>query len=450
MKICHHNLFLLLLGWLVILSFTPQAGAAQQSNRYRDARTGVEIACDVDKTMFPADWYPPPVSVKVAPLDVSNVEKALSILLPGLAKYPVGLLHKNLKRIYVVQQLSYYNTDIGGVGNEETKWIYLRYQGDRTEYSEAYLDAYFERELHHEFAHVLFANHADKFSHKQWLALNPPGFHYGKGGMTAIKKGQFLRSDASVYWKQGFANDYAVADYDEDVASLCELLFCGDQHFWQAVDQNPILHKKVAMLLAFYHALDSSLTPDYFRQLGSASHAQTSEMLAPPIPLATYSSGDLVVFPEGGWMDMPGTPARLIRVYAGEGGLYPSGGGFVVNIHFAKPSGVSSTMPLQPAPIPPPVLPVGYSSFWTQEMGWLIYPNTRGLQLKAGNLHLHYQPGDSLFFPYGGFIYLPGKGEPIRVAVGHAETYPAGAIVLFNAPLKAEGSTGKASSNPVP
>ena len=435
MKSRKRNIFIFLIAGVLNLFFTARGEADEAKNLYRDARTGVEIACEVDKGMFPVDWYAPPISVKATPLDVPNIETALRILLNGLAKYPVKLMEKDLKKIYVVQRLSYYNIEVGGFGSQEQKRLYIRYLDRQADYSEAYVKAYFEGGLHHEFAHILLANHADKFSRQKWQALNPPGFHYGKGGLAVARKGYYSPEDPARYWNQGFANDYALADLDEDVASLCEFLFAGNPRFWQTVDGNAVLQKKVAMLVAFYHALDSEFTPAYFRRIGTASTASASDTLPLSIPLASYSPGDLVVFTEGGWITLPGSPSRLIRAYAGEAGIYPSGSSFVLNIgKDAKPSAASAAPSQSPPVPPPPDLPPSYSPFWTQATGWLIYPNTRGLQLKAGTLQLHYQPGDRLFFPYSGFFYLPGKGEPIRVATGHTETYPAGAVAIFNAP----------------
>ena len=432
MKIRLRNLLLFLIAGLLNLSFTARGRADESKNHYQDARTGVEIVCDVDKEMFPAEWYAPPVSVKVTPLDVPRIESVLRILLTGLTKYPADMLRKDLRRIYVVQQLSYYNTVVGGFGSPTQKRLYLSHQENWGVYSEAYINAYLETELHHEFAHVLLANHPGQFSRARWQALNPPGFQYGKGGLDAVNKGQYSMEDAAKYWKQGFANKYAVADYDEDVASTCEYLFAGNPLFWQAVGQNAILRQKVAMLAAFYHALDSSFTLDHFQHLPASASANTPNTLPLPIPLAQFSPGDLVAFTGGGWITLPGNPPRLIRAYPGEAGIYPPGGSFVLNIGSSvKPAAPSSAQ--SQTSQSPPALPSGYSSFWTPDIGWLIYPAARGLQMKTGTLHLHYQPGDTLFFPNGGFIYLPGKGEPLPVAKGHSEVYPAGAVIIFNA-----------------
>jgi hypothetical protein len=227
--------------------------------RVVDPTTGINIVCAIDPTLLP----PPLPGDSARPLDVSEVERTLRVLHTALAKYPPALLHHNLTTIYVVRQLADERGQADGFALPEAKRIDLDDEGEVA----GYTDAALESTLHHELAHVLVANKIGKLAPDRWQQLNPSGFHYNHHSLAWFRIHDTSEREPGVYWRQGFANEYAMTDPGEDVASLAEFLFSGSRRFWQAVDQNALLQKKVARLIAFYHALDGTFTPAYFRHL---------------------------------------------------------------------------------------------------------------------------------------------------------------------------------------
>jgi hypothetical protein len=259
-------------GRLVALSrriSVPTSGATVHKARTRapvttiDVQSGIEIVPRIQSNMFPEDWVDPtsPTSAtapvpELVPYAVEGIKRALR-------KYPTAFLKKNLKRIYVVNNLLVDGQPSGGVNAPEMKTIYV----DLDNLDSSEVTAWSEETIHHEFAHLLADNHPGNISMKSWAMLNRPGFTYGNGGTDAIRIGKDGDDITPEYLSQGFVEEYSKSAPDEDFATLCERMFSGDRNVLRAAVKYPLLRKKAHRVVAFYHSLDQSFTDGYFKKL---------------------------------------------------------------------------------------------------------------------------------------------------------------------------------------
>lgn len=283
--------------------------------------SGVAINFTDTPSLFPNYYTKSPILVKATFLDPvqdkNEIVKEQRLLREEIARYPSEFIKQNLKDIYVVKTLSYYDTAVGGFGWPEGKRLYLM--------NDVYSETDFRDTFHHELAHVLLRNHSAQFALNRWQRLNPPAFHYGIGGLESIRKGTAGSGNPDpAYWEQGFACLYGMVDADEDFACLCAEVFSGDPRFWQAVDRYEILNKKVKMVVDFYHSLNEELTEPYFRALAP----YPSELPARPGHL---NPGDVILFPNGGQLILPGNPPKTITIPPGGTLVYGGTGTIIFN-----------------------------------------------------------------------------------------------------------------------
>ncbi len=151
------------------------------------------------------------------------------------------------------------DASIGGTIWQGADVVYLNGEMER--------DSWLKQTLFHEIGHLVADQRDAKFSSKKWSALNGAGFHYGKGRLYAIKSEVQESEPRDFYFAQGFASNYAQSSVDEDFACLSEYMMSGDKDFWKAVDEYPLLAKKVAYAVKIYGNLDKGFTETYFRNL---------------------------------------------------------------------------------------------------------------------------------------------------------------------------------------
>jgi len=278
-----------------------------------------------DKT-FPSEWLKAPTFAHAKPIPVSDENRSIRAVRRALSLYPPRFLAANLNTVYVVSHLSMERTTVGASSSEETKSLYINNDGEAA----GYTDIELEGSVHHTLANILMANHPEKFSAKLWEGLNDPGFHYGKGWLEWIKSGRSGVDGGQPleerFLERGFIQDYATSEVGEDFACTAEALLTGSQGLWATIDRYPVVKKKAAMVIAFYQSLDKTMTEGYFRRLEQPTLGQ-------PI---RYFPGDLVLFPDGGFIISPGInggSSLRVDIPAGSSAVYPAGGYIVFNPH---------------------------------------------------------------------------------------------------------------------
>jgi len=229
-----------------------------------DDKTGIAINFAVSDNMFPKYWYSGKINAKAVSLSIKEYKRVTVLLRKALAKYPDHVLQENLKRIYAINSLNFYGVPFGGTYSISRKTVYITDDSVLRE-NDLFIESFF----HHEFSSILLRKHPCYLKKKAWKFSNQHDFHYGKGGVEAIRNGNASMVFDSVLNQKGFLNKYSQSSLEEDMNVFSQNLFSGGEAFWTIVDRYNKIKAKTMLIIGFYHKIDPVFTEEYFRHLTS-------------------------------------------------------------------------------------------------------------------------------------------------------------------------------------
>lgn len=194
--------------------------------------------------------------------DVCSFKSMALLLVDEWSKYPKDwvsnsglstiVLVKNLKRVFSGVS---YPVAATYDNNDSQMWYDVSYGGQ-----------YMREVIHHEYYHYVVYNYTQSSSHddSDWLADNPPGFTYGKGGDSCYTPSSTcLQGQHPV---PGFVTGYAAASEAEDQAEVYAYLMTGGYYQqlkgWLAGDLN--LVAKVSLQQKFIAKHSDTMKGAYF------------------------------------------------------------------------------------------------------------------------------------------------------------------------------------------
>lgn len=224
---------------------------------------GVRIGFNYSSTIFPTSWQGSPISADGQPIAIAEIGRSKTIMVKALGKYPMAALSKDLKAVYFLKSMTFY--DVGYGGTNSTDALYLTNNGS----AQGYTDLYLEQTFHHEYSSILYRNHPSWINEKNWTNTNITGFNYNdpENGVGAIRKNQSSQDLDTVLCRKGFLTQYSLSGLENDINTFAQNLFSPSPGFWQLVDQYPRINKKLKLLVEFYNRIDPVFTEDYFRKL---------------------------------------------------------------------------------------------------------------------------------------------------------------------------------------
>ena len=226
-----------------------------------DNRTGVKIIFTTEGRIFPDSWYSSTINAKGISLDTSEYKRSEKIIKAVLLKYPVELIQNNLKNIYILSSIIFYDQSFGGT-NSSTN-IYLSNKGIK----KGYTDFYLEQLFHAEFSSILFRNYKHEFDKLEWNDNNPDKFNYGKGGVAALKDNEDSEEFDLLLNKSGFINEYASSSLENDFNSFAKNLFAPKYGFDLLINRYDNLRNKRKLTIQFYRKLDKTFSEKYFNKI---------------------------------------------------------------------------------------------------------------------------------------------------------------------------------------
>lgn len=247
---------------VLMLLFVTTFQSYSQIKKIMDDSSGVEIIFTAENNMFPQSWYGGQIKGVAESLDTSEIKRSVEIIKKALAKYPPAVLKKNLKKVYVLKKLSFYDVDYGGTNT--TDIVYIANKG----LTQNYTDKFIEHVFHAEFSSILMNNYPKALDQEKWKAANGKDFQYGAvNGYEAIKAGKASELFDKKILEFGFLNEYAMSTLENDFNSFAKNLFYAETGFWQIAESNSRLTMKLKLILDFYQAVDSLFTKEYFKKL---------------------------------------------------------------------------------------------------------------------------------------------------------------------------------------
>jgi hypothetical protein len=224
---------------------------------------GVAVVFSYSTSIFPDSWRTAEINAHGEPIAPGEIERTKNISIVALYKYPVSLLAGNLKGVYYLKSMNFYNTPFGGTNSSDN--LYLTNDG----FSSGYTNDYLEQTFHHEFSSILFRNHPEYLDTAAWNKANMPGFIYNDPGegVGAIQKNQSSQDIDTILCRKGILTQYALSAMENDLNTLAQNLFCPDKDFWKTVDKYPRVKIKVMLLINFYNKFNAAYTERYFRRM---------------------------------------------------------------------------------------------------------------------------------------------------------------------------------------
>jgi uncharacterized protein (TIGR02996 family) len=129
-----------------------------------------------------------------------------------------------------------------------------------------------------------------------WLALNPPGFRYGRGGWAAL--GDPARTDDPTDRVPGFLTGYSTASVEEDKAEVFAYLMVHPEYVAGRADRDPVLRAKTARMRALLSAFCPSADARFWETVKRARAgplAPRPEATPHRLSSSTYGQSRLVL-----------------------------------------------------------------------------------------------------------------------------------------------------------
>ena len=223
----------------------------------------VYVGFNYSTDIFPESWRTPPINATGHQMDRGEIERCKAIIVKALNKYPEILFEHNLKSVFFLKDMKFYDVGYGGTNSPDA--VYLTNRG----VSSGYTDKYLEQTFHHEFSSVLFRNHPSFLDTNAWKAANAPGFIYNdpENGVGAIRNKQSSQALDTLLCQKGILTQYAGSGIENDVNTIAQNLFSPEKDFWPIVDRFPRIKIKADLLIGFYGQLSSMYTAAWFRKM---------------------------------------------------------------------------------------------------------------------------------------------------------------------------------------
>lgn len=220
----------------------------------------VAIAFTYHKRIFPKSWNEGIIKGYAESLDSSQMERSKKLLNIALCKYPNAVISKNLKKVYFLKSLHFYDVNYGGTYYQDT--LYVVNSGSRN----GYTDQFVEKTIHHEFSSILYQKHSEFFNETAWKKYHLSNFSYGSGGAAEIKSGKSSEEFSPTLNDKGFLTEYSMSSLENDINEIAQNLFSPKPGFWHVVYRYPKVRHKVNIVIQFYHKIDPIFTMGYFMQ----------------------------------------------------------------------------------------------------------------------------------------------------------------------------------------
>jgi hypothetical protein len=244
---------------LICLLFPFYLIAQDSDTTIRSVHIGFTYSVDI----FPDTWRVAPVNAYGEQIIASEIQRSKAVIAKALDKYPQVIFEKNLKAVYFLKDMKFYDVGFGGTNSGDA--VYLTNEGIFTGFTNKYL----EQTFHHEFSSILLRNYPSFLDTNSWKGANADDFIYNdpENGVGAIRNNQSSQELDSALCLKGVLTQYGGSSLENDVNTFAQNLFCPEKNFWLFVNRFPRINKKTMLLIKFYGKINSIYTEQYFREM---------------------------------------------------------------------------------------------------------------------------------------------------------------------------------------
>ena len=200
---------------------------------------GVQVYFKVTPNMFPANFYEPQYKAHAVTAKHFDKQKLVSVIKKELSKYPVNVIATFLKRVYVIDSISFYGKKIDACYGSDAIYITAN-------------SRYFEISFNHELNSILYYHNKKSFPKEQWEKLNTVAY---TGNEWTNK---FDTDISNLYANTGFITEYSKTSFSNDMSCIAEYMMVPQPCLKQYLAKYPLVKAKFEMMKQFYLSIDSS------------------------------------------------------------------------------------------------------------------------------------------------------------------------------------------------
>ncbi|CAN5525333.1 hypothetical protein BH11ARM2_BH11ARM2_01660 [soil metagenome] len=242
-----------LLALLAILPALANAQGERVAIEKLAKDDGIQIQILDQPAKFQRDGY----TVTAEPVTDAILARYLLIFEKEWRKYPRTLMVRtNLARIVLGSNVCVEGQPRAAVPEFIPGWFWLDADiGSR-------LPDYGRHVLHHDFFHMIdYWDSKDRLADKAWEALNPPSFHYGRGGWFAQKGNPgALRTDLP-----GFLDEYSESAVEEDKAEIYSHSLTSPAFIAERIKADRVLATKFARVWALVQIFEPQMDANWLK-----------------------------------------------------------------------------------------------------------------------------------------------------------------------------------------
>ena len=177
-----------------------------------------------------------------------NLEIKYKIISNSLERYSSNYLKRiNLRYIVLCENLSISELYTAGIPDNIMKTLILDIR---------FNENHFERVIHHEVFHIIYLQHKEIFSDKDWIKFNNSKFKYAECS-TCTKK---IRLEKYVK-TEGFFTEYSKSTASEDMAEVySHMIYLKKDEINQIRKSDSILNNKILFIESKIKQIDNSFT----------------------------------------------------------------------------------------------------------------------------------------------------------------------------------------------
>ena len=231
---------------LVVMMWLLSGAACTQADAPADPLAELEkiaraykIEIVVNNPQFPVKTTHGVIDGKSA--DNKKLATYAALFAPEFQLYPPDLIRRaKVKRFVLCEELAFARGRRGAIPDWDHDTMYYDVA------SGAYNTTYQRKVFHHEFYHMIdFRDDGSVYRDDRWAALNPPGFKYGNGGVSA----QNTATTSILTDKYpGFLNHYSTTGVEEDKAEMFANLIVDSAYVMGRAEKDRVLKAKVTRM----------------------------------------------------------------------------------------------------------------------------------------------------------------------------------------------------------
>jgi hypothetical protein len=211
------------------------------------SKYGIKVHYEYDReNFFPQAWRAEPINAAGVPINQHEAHRVIRQIDTFLASFPLEFIKRNLKNIYLLNDMTFYGKPYGKTNGRAA--IYIESKGIEA----GYTDDFILKGLYHEFSSIIMQNY--RFPFYQWEEVNVSDFSYSGTGREILDE-ENLNLPSEELLKLGFLTKYSTSSLENDFNVFSEWIFTNKDELEKYSKRYPRIARKLALTKQFYNSV---------------------------------------------------------------------------------------------------------------------------------------------------------------------------------------------------